>query len=232
VVVGILLILLSFKDGFKIGMFLPGAVFTALGIVLFKRKKENYRPYRSQKPEVKRDRNKGESLLTACDDYVVIDIETTGFSPSKNDIIEISAIRVTRNEEAETFTTLCRPREGIPKFIEKMTGITNEMVSDAPEIGDVIGDFVSFIGNSIVVGHNVNFDINFIYDNYDKAYGKPFDNDFIDTLPLARKLFPEMGHHRLGDMAKRFRINCGRAHRSLDDCRTTHLCYQKMKTHL
>ena len=115
-------------------------------------------------------RNKGRSLLIFPSEYVVIDIETTGLSPECDYIIELSAIKIKDNNIINTFSALIKPDEALYEdedsnecyvndFITNLTGITNEMLEDAPHISDVLEQFLSFVGNNIIVGHNVNFDI-------------------------------------------------------------------------
>ena len=103
------------------------------------------------------------------------------------------------------------------------------MVKDAPTIEEILPDFMNYIGNDILIGHNVNFDINFIYDN---LYRNKFDvltNDFIDTMRISRKLLPELPHHRLIDLAKYFQIDSTNNHRSLKDCEITMNVYENLK---
>lgn len=115
-------------------------------------------------PKQKRP-NKGKSLLVFPDDYTVIDIETTGLDPLFDDIIEIAGIKYRENKEIERFQSLINPGRKIGDFIVELTGITNEMLLDAPSIETVLPRFLEFVGNDTIVGHNVHFDINFIYDN-------------------------------------------------------------------
>ncbi len=108
---------------------------------------------------------KGTSLLESLENYVVVDIETTGYSPDFDEIIELGALKIENNIVIAQFQTLIKPEEMIiSEFITEKTGITNEMVKDAPSLYDVLGKYVNFIGDNIVIGHNVNFDINFLYD--------------------------------------------------------------------
>ena len=121
------------------------------------------------------------------DNYTVIDIETTGLSNTKNEIIELSALRIRNDKISETFSTLVKPRGYINSFIQNLTGITNEMVDEAPVIEGILDKYVNFIGDDTVVGHNVKFDIGFINNNCIKYYDKQFSNFSIDTCKLAKK---------------------------------------------
>lgn len=164
---------------------------------------------------------KGNSLLLFPTDYTVIDIESTGLSSMYDSIIEICALRYRNKEFVEKFSTLVKPPYDIDEFIEQLTGITNDMLSSAPKIEDVLPEFLNFIGNDILVGHNVNFDINFIYDNCSTFLSVPFRNDFVDTLRIARLLHKEHKHNRLCDLAGRYNLSYKNAHRAEYDCLLT-----------
>lgn len=178
----------------------------------------------------KSERNdKGKSIIDLPSSFTVIDLETTGLDPSWDSIIEFGAVRVKNNVVTDEFSSLVNPGFEIDDFITELTGITNEMLSSAPTIEHTLPDFLSFIGNDIVVGHNVNFDINFIYDKCKKHLKRPFSNDFIDTMRLSRRLYPTENHHRLSDLVQRFGIGTGVDHRALSDVSNTLKCYLHMK---
>lgn len=174
-------------------------------------------------------RKKGKSLLKLEKSYVVLDLETTGLDPDKCEIIEIAALRVQNDAIINTFSSFVKPNKEIDEFIVSLTGITNEMVSNAPTIDVVLPQLLEFIGNDIILGHNINFDINFIYDEKIKVDGMPFDNDYIDTMRLARKALPELKHHRLSDLTKCFAISVEKQHRAKEDCIATFKCYLEIK---
>lgn len=180
----------------------------------------------------KKNREKGKSLFSIPHSYCIIDIETTGLSPEYDSIIEVSAIKYINEKKIDTFTSLIKPEETyddgtyIDDFIENLTGITNEMLSNAPDPIPALKEFKNFIGESILLGHNINFDINFLYDNFEKYLSEKLHNDFIDTMRFSRLLHPEEPHHRLKDLAKRYNIDYSDAHRSLNDCYITHSCYE------
>lgn len=115
-------------------------------------------------------------------------------------------------------------------FITELTGITNDMLSVAPSIDTVLPSFLEFIGHSIIVAHNANFDVNFLYDACTSQI--PFSNDFIDTMRLSRRLFPQERHHRLGDLTGRFGIVGDIEHRALSDVLKTQACYEYMKRYM
>lgn len=175
--------------------------------------------------------NKGNSLIEILSDYVAIDIETTGLDPRFDDIIEVAAIRVRNGVEVTTFQSLVNPGYVIDDFITELTGITNDMLSTAPEISRVLPDFLDFIGSDTLIGHNVNFDVNFLYDA-SESLDFTLSNDFIDTMRISRRLFPEEPHHRLKDLHEKFGIEIGGAHRALVDCRICIGCYDKLIEHM
>src|SRR5699024_10886253 len=100
------------------------------------------------------------------------------------------AIKVKNNKIVSKFNSLVKPQNEIDDYITELTGITNEMVKDAPTIEEILPDFMDYIGNDILIGHNVNFDINFIYDNLYRNKFNVLTNDFIDTMRISRKLLP------------------------------------------
>jgi DNA polymerase-3 subunit epsilon len=160
----------------------------------------------------------------------VVDLETTGLDPYFEEIIEISAIKFENGEMVDVFTELVKPYNPIDPYITDLTGITNDMVADCRNISEVLPDFISFVGSSVILGHNVNFDINFIYDNWYEISGKIFDNDFIDTMRLAYRILPNIENRRLETIANHYNINPVSSHRALADCETTNKCYLAMKS--
>ncbi len=138
------------------------------------------------------ERNKGKSLIALPEDYTVIDLETTGFSSTYDEIIEVGGIKYRDGEEISRYNQLIKPIKPIPYVIECMTGIKNSMVADAPSFVDIGKEILNFIEDDIIVGHNINFDINFLYDNFKRWYAIEFKNDFVDTLRLGRLLIPDI----------------------------------------
>lgn len=135
---------------------------------------------------------KGKSIVSFPDDYCVIDIETTGLSPDWDSIIEIAAEKFHKGNLVDTFSSFVKPDDFedaesfLDDFIVDLTGITDEMLSTADSTASVLSRFYSFIGDSILIGHNVNFDINFLYDNCERVIHEHLSNDFIDTMKLSR----------------------------------------------
>lgn len=171
---------------------------------------------------------KGKSLLKMPRDFVVVDIETTGLKPEINEIIEIGAIKIKDMEVIDTFQTLVKPHFLIPPFITNFTGITNNMVAGAPQISEVLPLFLNFVDRQVVVGHNVNFDINFIYEGLMREFNIPLANDFVDTLRIARNKLKEIPNHKLETLSYYFNINTDNNHRALKDCWMTFCVYQEL----
>ncbi|MBO5141627.1 MAG: 3'-5' exonuclease [Clostridia bacterium] len=172
---------------------------------------------------------KGKSLDNLVNDYVLVDIETTGLSPQKDDIIEIGAIKVKDNKIVDTYSSLINIGRKVPSYITNLTGITTDMLeSDGKNVCDVLQEFVNFTGDNIIVGHNVNFDINFIYDKCEKYLDKPLSNDFIDTMKIAKRLV-DTPNYKLGTLADHFNVDYNGAHRGLKDVEITYEVYNNLK---
>ncbi len=175
------------------------------------------------------ERNKGKRLAKYVSDYVVFDLETTGVSVAKDDIIEISAVRGRNGQIVDTFSTLVNPGRPIPADATAVNGITDEMVKDAPEIGTALSGFLEFIGKEVLVGHNIHsFDLNFVYDAALVLSGKKVDNDYVDTLYLAKRCLPGLGSYKLTDLAAHFGISAAGAHRAFNDCLMNQKCYEEL----
>lgn len=166
---------------------------------------------------------KGKSLIEFPSEYILIDIETTGLSPIYNEIIEISALKIKEGEVVSKFSELVKPDNQIDSFIESLTGISNEMVKNCRKVKEVIMDFKNFIGEeSILVGYNVNFDINFLYDNLLKFNNKYLENNFVDIMRIAKLVLKdEVESFRLKRLAKSFKLDVIGMHRAEKDC---HIC--------
>ena len=171
---------------------------------------------------------KGKSLLKWVDNYVLVDIETTGLSPRTDEIIEIGAIKVKDNKIVDTFDTLLKIDEYLSPFITNLTGITNKMLEEGAKQEEALEEFIEFAGNEIIMGHNVNFDINFIYDNLKDKLGLYLTNDFVDTLRLSRMLLSFLPRHRLDDLISYFNLETRNEHRALNDCLLTNQVYLKL----
>ncbi|MEN1984928.1 PolC-type DNA polymerase III [Paenibacillus hubeiensis] len=149
--------------------------------------------------------------------YVVFDIETTGLSVTQNKIIEIAAVKMQDGKEIDRYASFVNPHERIPYNIQQLTNITDEMVKDAPELEPVIRDFAAFVGDGVLVAHNARFDMGFIQASL-KSLGMPeLPNPVLDTLELARLLYPTMKNHRLNTLADKYKVALESHHRAIDD---------------
>ncbi len=173
---------------------------------------------------------RGKNLRDYVPDYVVFDLETTGTSPNNDSIIEISAVKVKEGQVVDTFSTLVNPKRPIPSYATAVNGITDEMVENAPILEEVLPLFNEFIGNNVLVGHNIHcFDMKFIWKACEELFGETFINDYIDTLPMARRVLPTLAHHRLVDIADYYDISTVGAHRALQDCIMNQKCFEFMQ---
>ena len=154
------------------------------------------------------------------DTYVVFDIETTGFSPLNNRIIEIGAVKVRGGVIQEKFSTFVNPEVPIPFRIEQLTGINDNMVLGAPVIGKVLSEFLEFCKGASLVAHNASFDVSFIARNA-QVCGLEFDPTVLDTVSLARLLLPQLNRYKLDTVAKTLNISLKNHHRAVDDAGAT-----------
>lgn len=149
--------------------------------------------------------------------YVVFDIETTGLSITRNNITELAAIKMCEGKELDRYTTFVNPHEKIPYHIQQLTNITDEMVKDAPDLEPVLKEFVEFVGDSVLVAHNARFDMGFIQASLKKLGLPVLPNPSLDTLELARLLYPNMKNHRLNTLADKYKVLLESHHRAVDD---------------
>ena len=162
-------------------------------------------------------------------DYVVYDLETTGISCQQDEVIEISAIRVRGGHPVSTFTQLVNPGRPIPYGASSVNHIYDNMVVDKPGFSQVLGEFLDFIGDDVLVGHNIKrFDMNFIYRDCQRYFGQTIDNDYIDTLHMAKQCFPAWKHRRLENLAEHYGISTQGAHRALQDCHMNQQVFELM----
>ncbi len=173
--------------------------------------------------------NKGKKLDQYVTDYVVFDLETTGISCYNDQVVEISAVKVSKGQVVEEFTSLVNPKCPIPYRASMVNGITDEMVKDAPAFDKVLADFLGFIGDHVRVGHNIHtFDMKFIYRDCEKFWGKVPENNYVDTLSLARMCLAELGHYKLTDLSEYYGVSTKGAHRALNDCRMNQIIYERL----
>ncbi|MBS4536011.1 PolC-type DNA polymerase III [Clostridium sp. D2Q-14] len=164
-------------------------------------------------------------------EYIVFDIETTGFSPNNDRITEIGAVKIKHNEIVDTFSQLVNPEKKIPQKVIELTGITDEMVKDKPTIDNILPEFKEFIGEGVLVAHNASFDMGFISKNF-KDIGITLSNPVLDTLQFARELYPNLKSHKLNRIAKYLNISLENHHRAVDDSKATAEILLKMISEL
>ncbi len=152
--------------------------------------------------------------------FVVFDIETTGFSPVHNRIIEIGAVKVIDGQIADRYSAFVNPDVPIPFEIEKLTGINDEMVMDSPMIDVILPQFFGFCEDAVLVAHNANFDMSFIIENA-RRLGLEKEFTYVDTVGIARILLPRQARHTLDAVAKTLGISLENHHRAVDDAEAT-----------
>ena len=160
---------------------------------------------------------KGQSLN---DTYVVFDLETTGFSSIKDKIIEIGAVKVENGVITDKFSTFVNPKVPIPFEITNLTGITDDMVMEAPDIETILPQFLEFVGDAVLVAHNASFDVSFIEQNYRYQDITP-DFTSVDTVAMARILLPTLSKFKLNVVANALHISLENHHRAVDDAGAT-----------
>ncbi|MCD7735786.1 MAG: PolC-type DNA polymerase III, partial [Lachnospiraceae bacterium] len=160
---------------------------------------------------------KGQDLNT---DFVVFDLETTGFSPQNNRIIEIGAVKVENGKITKRFSTFVNPEVPIPFRIEELTGINDNMVMDAPTIEKILPEFMEFCEGCVMVAHNASFDMSFIEENC-RRLSVPCDKTSVDTVAIARVLLPALNRFKLDTVAKAVGVSLEHHHRAVDDAGCT-----------
>ena len=153
--------------------------------------------------------------------YIVFDVETTGLSTVYNTIIELAAVKIQNGEIIERFERFANPHEPLTNTIIELTGITDDMLVDAPEIDEVLRDFREFIGDSVLVAHNARFDMGFLQTGLAKIGEPELKNPVIDTLELARFLLPELRNHRLNTICNHLNVELVSHHRAVYDAEAT-----------
>ena len=157
-------------------------------------------------------------------EIVALDLETTGLDPKNDAIIEIGAVKFNGNRVIAEFSKLINPRKPINSFITNLTGISNAMVMNAPVIGDVLPEIEEFIGDAIILGQNIDFDLGFLH-----RYGAFKYNETIDTYEIASVVMPSAPRYGLGSLANQLGVILTNAHRALDDARATMQVFQQLQ---
>lgn len=159
--------------------------------------------------------------------FIVFDVETTGLHAQKERLTEIGAVLYQNGRIKESFQTFVNPQRPIPENITKLTGIDDQMVQDAPLEEEALKQFLAFAKEYVLVAHNANFDMGFLSEAA-KRHAIPFEKTYLDTLSLARNLYPDLANHRLDTLAKHADIEEFHHHRAIDDAKTLALIFAKM----
>ncbi|AEE98056.1 3'-5' exonuclease [Mahella australiensis] len=155
--------------------------------------------------------------LNTCNEFVAIDLETTGLNPAIDKIVEIAAVKFKYGEIIDSYTTLINPGIHIPSSASKINHITDETVHGAPDLSEVLPNLLNFIGDSILVMHNASFDLKFLKYHAAKL-GYDISNPFIDTLPTCKKLFTDFENYQLATVANYLKISTADTfHRACND---------------
>ncbi|MEH7388703.1 PolC-type DNA polymerase III [Bacillus sp. JJ1474] len=162
------------------------------------------------------------------DTYVVFDVETTGLSAVYDTIIELAAVKIHNGEIIDRFESFANPHHPLSATTINLTGITDDLVENAPEVDEVLQRFYEWSGDAILVAHNASFDMGFLNVGYKKIGLGKAANPVIDTLELARFLYPEMKNHRLNTLAKKFDVELTQHHRAIYDAEATGYLLLKM----
>lgn len=162
--------------------------------------------------------------------YVIFDVETTGLSVVNNEIIELAGVKMTNGEVIDRFSTFIKPSTTIPANITNLTGITNDMVSDAPALSEKLPEFLTFIEDTVLVAHNAKFDMGFLQSACKQLGLEKVNNPVLDTLELARYLYPTQKNHRLNTLTDKFKVSLDNHHRAVDDSEATgHVLFHMLK---
>lgn len=162
------------------------------------------------------------------DTYIALDLETTGLNPSRDRILEIGAVRVFDGQIEETYETLVNPGRKLDKRIEELTGITDEMAAGGMDTRTAVTGLVEFCGELPLLGHNILFDYSFLKQNT-MNLSLPFEKEGIDTLKIARVLFPKMEHRSLQSLCCYYQIRQEKAHRAVSDALSAMELYRRMR---
>lgn len=154
-------------------------------------------------------------------DFVAIDVETTGLDNRYDEMIEVAAIRFSQGVPTESFSSLIKPKRGLPKHIQYLTHINPEDLVNAPDLSSVLSRMQTFVGDDFILGHNVSFDIGFINQGQERCQLEPLQNTAWDTAEISRVFLPFIGNHKLSTLADHFKIDLKNAHRALADANAT-----------
>ena len=171
----------------------------------------------------------GKELWINPSDYVLLDIETTGLKPTEAEITEIAAYKVRDNKIVDTYQSLIKINGSVPQNITDITHITNEMLQDQRPIEVVLKEFKEFLGNDIILGHNITFDISFLTHYSFVCFGEYLLNDYRDTLRVARKILKNnVPNHKLQTLSEYYNLDIEGEHRALKDVDLNYVVYNKL----
>ena len=173
----------------------------------------------------------GKELNTYLVNYVIIDVETTGIDSDKDELIEISAVKVKGEEIIKEFDSFIKPMVPIPAVVTELTGITDSMVEQSPSIKDVLTGFLEFIGNDVLVCHNAPFALSFLNRNARELFGMVIGNDYIDTNRIAKKRLPQLRTRVLPALVDYYGINVAGESGLLTDCHIVKEVYECLYHH-
>ena len=159
---------------------------------------------------------RGSQDMPITGSFVAFDLETTGLRPEKDTIIEIGAVLFENGKEVKRYQSFADPHRPLDPEIVKLTGITDAMLKDAPDISQVLPEFLEFVGDRVLVAHNAGFDTSFVRSECAKL-GIEYSLTSVDTLPLARQLMPQLGRHKLDTVSKALKLPAFNHHRASDD---------------
>ncbi len=170
--------------------------------------------------------------------FVILDIETTGLSRHMHKITEFSALKVNVDNNTSTFntidkySTLINPQRKIPSFITSLTGITNNMVKDAPTFTDASAHIRKFIATDVIIAHNTTFDYNFLNHHFKETETDELENKALCTCKLSRRLIPHLSSYNLENLCSHLRINNQQAHRAMSDVLATKDIFSNLYRHM
>lgn len=161
------------------------------------------------------------------DCLVALDVETTGLNPADDRIIEIGMAKIVDGAVVKRYSTLVNPQRELDARIVELTGITQKMLLDKPQIAEIMEQVIDFIGDDPILGHNVSFDFSFLKKAAVNS-GLSFEKQGVDTLKLARRLLPQAEHKSLEFLCAYFGIDAGSSHRAYDDALSAWKLYRKL----
>lgn len=166
-------------------------------------------------------------------EYIALDIETTGLSPAYASITEVGAVRIQDGKITDRYSQLIDPQRHIPSRITQLTGISDDMVGGQPVIDEVLPEFVDWIGEYPLIGHNVRFDLSFLREASQRILGhaRHFEQRPVDTMVIDKQLFPTE-RHRLVDLIQRYGIADSEEHRALSDATQTYQCLEWQRRYI